>query len=50
VWRNFVQEGDIIDKGFITVPERPGIGVEMNEEAARKAADPGVPWFAAGAK
>jgi galactonate dehydratase len=50
VWRNFVQEGEIIDKGFITVPDRPGIGVEMNEEAARKGADTSVPWFAAGGK
>jgi len=46
-WRNFVKEGEIIEKGFITVPDRPGIGVEMNEEAARKAADPRTPWFAA---
>jgi len=45
LWRNFVREGDIIDKGFVTVPDRPGIGVEMNEEAARKAQVPGTPWF-----
>jgi galactonate dehydratase len=45
LWRNFVQEGDIIEKGFVTVPDRPGIGVEMNEEAARKAQVPGTPWF-----
>lgn len=47
LWRNFVKEGDIIEKGFITVPDRPGLGVEMNEEAARKAQAPGTPWFAA---
>lgn len=47
VWRNFVKEGEIIDKGFITVPDRPGLGVEMNEEAARKAQVPGTSWFAA---
>jgi len=45
LWRNFVREGDIIDKGFVAVPDRPGIGVEMNEEAARKAQVPGTPWF-----
>lgn len=45
LWRNWVKEGEIIDKGFITVPERPGIGVEMNEDAARKAQVPGTPWF-----
>ena len=38
LWRSFVQEGEIIDKGFITLPDRPGIGVEMNEEAARQGA------------
>lgn len=47
IWRNFVKEGEIIDKGFITVSDRPGIGVEMDEEAARKAQIPGTSWFAA---
>ena len=47
VWRNFVTEGEIIEKGFIAVPDRPGLGVEMNEEAARKAQVPDTPWFAA---
>ncbi len=45
LWRNWVQEGEIIQKGFIHLPERAGIGVEMNEEAARKAQVPGTPWF-----
>ena len=44
-WRDFVKEGEIIQKGWVAVSDRPGIGVEMNEEAARKAAVPGVPWF-----
>jgi galactonate dehydratase len=47
LWRSFVQEGEIIDKGFITLPERPGFGVEMNEEGARRAQVPGTPWFEA---
>jgi galactonate dehydratase len=47
LWRSFVQEGEIIDKGFITLPERPGFGMEMNEEAARRAQVPGTPWFEA---
>ncbi len=47
VWRNFVKEGEIIEKGFVTVPDRPGIGVEMNEEAARKSQMPGTGWFEA---
>jgi len=45
LWREFVKEGDIIDQGFVTVPDRPGIGVEMNEEAARGAQVPGTGWF-----
>jgi galactonate dehydratase len=44
-WRSFVKEGEIIENGFITVPDRPGIGVEMDEEAARKVQVPGTPWF-----
>jgi galactonate dehydratase len=45
LWRNWVKESDIIQKGFITPPDRPGIGVEMNDDAARKAQVPGTPWF-----
>ena len=47
LWRSFVKEGEIIDKGYITIPDRPGIGVEMNEEGARKAQIPGTSWFEA---
>jgi galactonate dehydratase len=47
LWRNFVQQGEIIDKGFVTLTDRPGLGVDMNEEAARKAQVPDTPWFAA---
>ncbi|HLH20078.1 MAG TPA: mandelate racemase/muconate lactonizing enzyme family protein [Bryobacteraceae bacterium] len=45
LWRNWVKEGEIIQKGFIAMPERAGIGVEMNDDAARKAQIPGTPWF-----
>jgi galactonate dehydratase len=45
LWRNWVKEGEIIQKGYIALPERPGIGVEMNDDAARKAQVPGTPWF-----
>ncbi len=45
LWKGWVKEGEIIDKGFITLPERAGIGVEMNEEGARRAQVPGTPWF-----
>jgi len=40
-----VKEGDIIQKGFITLSDRPGLGVEMNDDTARKAQVPGTPWF-----
>ncbi len=45
LWRNWVKEGEIIDKGYITMPERAGLGVELNDEGARKAQVPGTPWF-----
>jgi galactonate dehydratase len=50
LWKDFVKEGEIISSGYITVPNRPGIGVEMNEAAARKAQVPGTPWFEPSAK
>lgn len=40
LWRNWVKEGEIIQNGFITLPDRPGIGVEMNDDGARKAQVP----------
>ena len=48
LWRNWVKEGQIIQNGFITPPDRPGLGVEMNEEVAKKAQIPGTPWFEPG--
>lgn len=39
-------DGPQVEQGFITVSERPGIGVEINEEGMRKHAVPGVPFFA----
>jgi galactonate dehydratase len=48
LWKNWVKEGEIIEKGHIAVPDRPGIGVEMNDEVARSAQIPGTPWFASG--
>jgi galactonate dehydratase len=47
LWKDFVKEGEIIDKGFVTVADRPGFGVEMNEDAARKAQVPNTSWFVA---
>jgi galactonate dehydratase len=47
LWHNWVQEGEIINQGFIALTDRPGIGVQMVDEAARKAQVPGTPWFEA---
>ena len=46
-WKQYVQEGDIIQKGYITVSDRPGIGLTLNEEAMKKMVRPGSQWFGA---
>ncbi|MFD2101336.1 mandelate racemase/muconate lactonizing enzyme family protein [Flagellimonas iocasae] len=39
-------DGDFLTKdGYIPLPDKPGIGVEINEEAMRKYASPGIPFF-----
>jgi galactonate dehydratase len=38
-------DGPMVENGFITLSEKPGIGVEINEEGMRKYAPPGVPFF-----
>jgi galactonate dehydratase len=45
LWTNFVQEGNILKNGFITVTDKPGLGVTMNEDTAKKSQVPGTPWF-----
>jgi galactonate dehydratase len=47
LWRSFIKEGEIIKEGYITPTDRPGLGVEMNEDAARKVQVPGSTWFEA---
>ncbi|HEV2136709.1 MAG TPA: mandelate racemase/muconate lactonizing enzyme family protein [Terracidiphilus sp.] len=44
-WNHWVKEGQIIVDGYITPPDRPGIGLEMDEEVAKKAQIRGTPWF-----
>ena len=39
-------DGRQVENGYITVSEKPGIGVEINEEGMRKYAAPNVPFFA----
>ena len=38
-------DGPMTENGFITLSEKPGIGVEINEEGMRKYAVKGVPFF-----
>ncbi len=47
-WNDLVlgDPGKLIVEGHIAVPEGPGLGVQLNEEAARKYARPGEPFFA----
>jgi galactonate dehydratase len=45
LWKNWVKEGEIIQKGYVSVTDKPGLGVEMNEEVARRAQIPGTTWF-----
>src|ERR1035441_6710137 len=46
-WQDLVQgiEKPIIDKGFITVPDKPGLGVTLNEEVVRQHLLPGTGYF-----
>jgi galactonate dehydratase len=38
-------DGEWVEKSFITVSDKPGIGVEINEAAMKKYAIPGIPFF-----
>lgn len=38
-------DGLMVTDGFITLSEKPGVGVEINEEGMRKYASPGIPFF-----
>ena len=38
-------DGEMVDKGFITVSDKPGIGVDINEEGLKKHATAGYPFF-----
>jgi len=48
LWKSFVKEGEIIEKGWITLPDRPGLGVEMNEEAVARRRSRGRPGSSPG--
>jgi len=38
-------DGEWVKDSFITLSEKPGIGVEINEEGMKKYAIPGIPFF-----
>jgi galactonate dehydratase len=38
-------DGPMVENGFIKLSEKPGIGVEINEEGMRKYAVKGIPFF-----
>ena len=38
-------DGPQVENSFITLSNKPGIGVEINQEGMRKYATPGVPFF-----
>jgi len=38
-------DGEWVNNSFITVSEKPGIGVDINEDAMKKYATPGIPFF-----
>lgn len=43
VWKQFLKEGDIIQDGHVTPPDKPGFGVTLNEEFLK--AQRGTRWF-----
>jgi L-alanine-DL-glutamate epimerase-like enolase superfamily enzyme len=47
-WSSLVQEGvskSIVQRGFIDVPDRPGLGVTLNEDVVRQHLAPGTAYF-----
>ncbi len=45
LWNAWVKEGNIIVNGSVTPSDRPGLGVEMDEDVAKKAQISGTTWF-----
>ena len=47
-WNDLVEglSKPIIQNGYISLPEKPGLGIILNEDVARKYARPGEPFFA----
>ena len=47
-WQDLVEGIDkpIINKGYITVPDKPGLGITLNEDAVKAHLAPGATYFA----
>jgi galactonate dehydratase len=46
MWKEIVKyDGEWVKDGFIPLSEKPGIGVDLNEEGMKKYALPDVPFF-----
>jgi L-alanine-DL-glutamate epimerase-like enolase superfamily enzyme len=44
-WNDIVNESHIIQNGFVKIPDKPGIGLTLNEDTIRKYAKPGETVF-----
>jgi galactonate dehydratase len=40
-----VNNPPVIEKSFLKLTDRPGIGVDLNEDGLRRIATPGIPFF-----
>jgi L-alanine-DL-glutamate epimerase-like enolase superfamily enzyme len=45
-WKNIIHfDGPIYNDGYLEVPDKPGLGIELNEEVCRKYLAPGARFF-----
>ncbi|MHC4179570.1 MAG: mandelate racemase/muconate lactonizing enzyme family protein [Planctomycetota bacterium] len=45
-WQDIIRrDGPIYRDGYLEIPNRPGLGVELNEEVCRRRLAPGTGWF-----
>ena len=44
-WKDILVDTPVIEKGFLKVSDKPGIGLDLIEEGIRKYATPGIPFF-----
>lgn len=45
-WQDLViHEGPIIEKGYLTIQDKPGLGIELNPDVARAHLAPGESWW-----